>query len=228
MPACLLLQLDLHNSSRPGRGRAGKAFENAEAYRFYFCVPSHTSCVSCVRFSSALFDWHYCIIIAAGAGLAACQPIKNGSLDALLFEEGFFFVLPNRGHHRAVTTVAVAAAASTGADCRGYPSIHPSGSAGSSPGTKWRRGQHSCAGAIDSSHHDVVATSIIDGSRSVLPSRAASYITEALLDKHCPGCGDALSIVRCTCSSHRVLLCSQPYNKDTDHFVLKVENILRA
>jgi len=30
------------------------------------------------------------IIIAAGAGLAACQQIKNGSLDALLFEEGFF------------------------------------------------------------------------------------------------------------------------------------------
>ena len=105
------------------------------------------------------------IIIAAGAGLAACQQIKNGSLDALLFEEGFFFVLPNRGHHRAVTTVAVAAAASllvpTAED------IHPSGSAGSRPGTKWRRGQHSCAGAIDSSDHHVVATSIIDGSRSI-------------------------------------------------------------
>jgi hypothetical protein len=132
-----LLLLDMDNARMPssttrspqqqpaGPGQGSKSFCKCRSlsYRFYFCVPSHTSCVSCVRFSSALFDWHYCIIIAAGAGLAACQPIKNGSLDALLFEEGFFFVLPNRGHHRAVTTVAVAAAASTGADCRGYPSI---------------------------------------------------------------------------------------------------------
>ena len=90
MPACLVPQLDLPpQQQQQGRAGAGqqKAFENAVAYRFYFCVPSHTSCV---RFSSALFDWHYCIIIIAGTGLAACQQIKNGSARCFAVWRGGF------------------------------------------------------------------------------------------------------------------------------------------